>query len=105
LQELKRTLGLPRIQRYLTWSRADLDDFLTIIPQTARVVYPSRRLSVIKYDPADNRVLEAAVEGAADYIVSGDQDLLDLKSYEGISIVTPARFAAILVASSEGPSH
>lgn len=45
-------------------------------------------------DESDNRVLEAAVDGDADYIVSGDDDLLGLSSFQGIPIVTPGEFAA-----------
>jgi predicted nucleic acid-binding protein len=59
------------------------------------------RLTAIGRDPSDNRLLEAALEGEADYIVSGDRDLLDLGSYEGIGIITPARFLAILREASE----
>jgi predicted nucleic acid-binding protein len=53
-------------------------------------------------DPADNRVLEAAIEGKADYIVTGDHALLELGSYEGIEVVTPARFVAIQAAGGSG---
>jgi putative PIN family toxin of toxin-antitoxin system len=45
-------------------------------------------------DEDDNRVLETAVIGNCDYIVSGDKDLLVLKEFEGIPIVTPAKFLA-----------
>ena len=48
-------------------------------------------------DDDDNRVLEAAIEGAADYIVSGDADLLDLGSFQGIPIIRPAEFAATVL--------
>ena len=41
-------------------------------------------------------VLACAVEGRADYIVSGDRDLLTLESYEEIPIVTPREFLQIL---------
>jgi len=53
------------------------------------VCRPLDRLSVIADEP-DNRVLECAVEGAADTIVTGDAHLLRLESYEGIAIVRPA---------------
>ena len=56
---------------------------------------PTREITVSR-DPDDNRILEAAVAGAADYIVTGDQDLLVLGEFEGIAIVTPTRFLAIL---------
>jgi len=49
-------------------------------------------------DDADNRVLEAAVAGGADFIVSGDAHLLDLGDFEGIPIVAPARFWSVLSA-------
>ena len=53
-------------------------------------------MSVVTVDPDDDRVLEAATAAEADYIVSGDHDLLDLGSYDGITIVTAARFLEIL---------
>lgn len=46
-------------------------------------------------DPADDKFLELAVNGRADLIVSGDEDLLVLNSFRGIPILTPARFAHI----------
>lgn len=51
------------------------------------LVSPSRRLTVLRDDP-DNRILECAVEGEADLIVSGERHLLELGSHEGIEIVT-----------------
>jgi len=44
-------------------------------------------LHVIEDDPDDNRVLECAIKGRADYIVTGDRHLLRLGSYEAIAIV------------------
>ena len=60
---------------------------------------PTRRLDVVA-DPADNRVIEAAVEGQAGYIVTGDSRLLALGEYAGVQIVTPARFIAIILSTS-----
>jgi uncharacterized protein len=40
-------------------------------------------------DPDDDAVLALAIAARADLIVSGDRDLLDLKSFQGIAIVTP----------------
>ena len=43
-------------------------------------------------DPADDMVLACALEGQAEVIISGDKDLLQLASYEGVNIVSPATF-------------
>ncbi|MBL8133918.1 MAG: putative toxin-antitoxin system toxin component, PIN family [Anaerolineae bacterium] len=43
-------------------------------------------------DPKDDKFLELAVNGMADYLISGDDDLLDLNPFEGISIVSPREF-------------
>ena len=43
-------------------------------------------------DPKDDKFLEAAVNGRADVIVTGDKDLLDLDPFRGIAIVTPAAY-------------
>lgn len=45
-------------------------------------------------DPADNQVLETAVEGNCDYLITRDKDLLTLGKYDQIQIVTPAQFLA-----------
>ncbi len=63
-----------------------------VLLQAARVgelVRPVRTLLIVADEP-DNRVLECAVEGGADAVVTGDRDLLDLGSYCGIDIVTVA---------------
>lgn len=43
-------------------------------------------------DPKDNKVVETAIDGRANYIVSGDPDLTDLKEFRGIKILTPDEF-------------
>lgn len=52
-------------------------------------------------DPDDDVVLACAVTGQADYVISGDQDLLVLNTHEGIPILTPRAFVTIL--QGEGP--
>jgi len=49
-------------------------------------------ISMIKDDPSDNRVIECATDGNADYIVSGDRHLLALKSFRNTIILQPSEF-------------
>jgi|SRR5437764_10928818 len=58
----------------------------------AEIIRPDLVLNVVEDDPDDDRVLECAVKGDADYIVTGDRHLLKLGVYEGISIVTVRQF-------------
>lgn len=96
LGELENVLARPRIRRHLRWSTDERTAFVTALSEDTLVVTPEEELRVIQADPADNRVLEAAVRAEADYIVSGDRHLLELRIHEGVSIVTPARFLAII---------
>jgi uncharacterized protein len=72
------------------------EDFIAetraLIGQAARVVRPAVQLNVITEDPDDDRILECAVSAGSDYIVTGDKDLLRLKQYDAIRIVSVAEF-------------
>lgn len=59
------------------------------------IVYPHTNLAISR-DEDDNRVLEAAIEGDCDFIITGDEDLLDLGKYKKIKIVTPAQFLELV---------
>ncbi len=63
-----------------------------IILMRARLVIPKRELEIVKDDPADNKFLECAVEGKADYLVTGDSHLLKLIRVDRTEIVNPADF-------------
>ena len=58
----------------------------------ADVVVSDFILDLVKDDPDDNRVLECAVAGKVDYIVSGDRHLLNLKAHASIPILTARQF-------------
>ena len=62
-----------------------------ILPFT-EVIEVKSKVKVIKEDPEDNKFLSLAIEGKADYIVSGDRHLLSLKNYSGIKIISLTTF-------------
>ncbi|KKU28722.1 MAG: Toxin-antitoxin system toxin component, PIN family [Candidatus Amesbacteria bacterium GW2011_GWA2_47_11b] len=70
---------------------ADLEYFEEQMKVDFEIVRPRKVLSAVR-DVGDNKVLEGAVEGECEYIVTGDEDLLILGNYKGIKIVTPAEF-------------
>jgi putative PIN family toxin of toxin-antitoxin system len=73
-------------------SAADAGFIRAKLEQVCELVSVSESLSIIKDDPDDDRVLECAVAGRADCIVSGDRHLLRLGSYEGVTICTVRQF-------------
>lgn len=71
---------------------ADVDLIRGRLERIAEIVSTASVLSVIKDDPDDDRVLECAMVGRADTVVSGDRHLLKLAAFEGIQIVTVRQF-------------
>jgi len=81
------------LRRKFNWENWQISQTIDEIREIATLVIPRQTLFIIKKDDNDNRILECAVEGKAQYIVSGDKHhLLPLKEYQGIRILTPAQF-------------
>ena len=62
-----------------------------IIVGKMEIIVPRTKVDVCR-DPEDNKFIECAIEGNAIFIVSGDQDLLTIKQYENILIVSVADY-------------
>lgn len=71
-------------------------DLIARVERKAKLVTPTESVNIIETDPTDNKFLEAALEGKAIYVVSGDNHLLELKSFRGIDILTAHEFIARL---------
>lgn len=81
------------LREKLHWEDRMLSLTLSRLRQTATLVEPRQKITIIKAKDADNRILECAVAGEADYLVSGDKKhILPLKEYQGIRILSPADF-------------
>ena len=68
---------------------------LRLLKAESMITPGSRDVSVTR-DPTDDKVIAAALETGAEYIVTGDKDLLTLGKYEGVGILTPARFISAI---------
>lgn len=85
------------LRRKFNWQNWQISQAIDEIRELATLVIPGEVISVIKEDDADNRILECALEGKAQYIVSGDEHhLLPLKEYQGIKILSPTDFLNIV---------
>ena len=61
----------------------------------AIIVEPLEKLNIVDEDMDDNRILECAVEGSAEFVITRDNHLLKLKEFREIKIITPDEFLRI----------
>lgn len=103
VQEVTEVLCRPffRDRRHIT--QEHVASAKRVLEMDATMVFPEVHLDVVEDDPDDDRVLECALEGGADYVVSGDHHLLDLGRFRHIPILTPLQFLKILEA--QGPQE
>lgn len=99
LDDVQRVLRHPKISQRYAIEPPDIVQLVRILRD--RAVLAAGRLAIPRTarDPDDDNIFACAVKGEADYIVTGDRDLLSLERFREIPIVTPARFAALLAAS------
>ena len=84
---LEETAGVLRTK--MAWDDGRIRTALELIKGLSTLVRPQKSLSVVKEDAQDNRIVECAAFGRADYLVSGDKHILSLKEYQGIRFLTP----------------
>jgi len=84
------------LNKKFKFSEREIKKELKVIHEVSELVVPKTKVKLLAYLP-DNKILEAALEGKVDYIVTGDRKhLLPLKKFRDIPIITPAKFLEIL---------
>lgn len=102
IDEVARVIRYPHVTKRHKKGEEKIKAYLQLLSTQAKLVEVNEKLEVIKEDKTDNRYLECAVAGKADYIVSGDNHLLRIGEFMGIIILSPAAFVALLDAGIEG---
>jgi putative PIN family toxin of toxin-antitoxin system len=95
LEELAEVVQRDKFDRYV--ARSDREEFLEGLIERATFVDAADQIHACR-DPRDDKFLDLAISGKADYIVSGDNDLLSLHPFQNVAVVTSAAF---LVATDE----
>lgn len=98
LDEIGRVLRYPRIAKRHGLDETDIERHLTMLADQATRIEATEMLNVVVDDESDNRYLECAMAGRADYLVTGDEHLLAVQQFRGLFIVKPAEFVALLLA-------
>lgn len=100
LEEIARVLQKPRLQSRYGYLSPEIKRYLTLIKDGAIIVYSSATLDLCR-DPKDNYLLEAAIEGRADFIVTrdddlkGDHKLITHMKHLGVQVITVSSFLRI----------
>lgn len=91
ISEVSEVLGREKFRRYVT--EDERERFLRSLLQEAKLIEIEEKVQACR-DPKDDKFLELAVNGSADCIVSGDDDLLTLNPFRDVEIITPSKFLA-----------
>lgn len=100
--EIWRVLHYRRIEATFHPKESEIRRFIELIFRKAVITEGLYKTDRIKADPADNKFLACALEGKADYIVSRDAHLRDLKYFHGVQIVGVKQFLSHIRGSSTG---
>ena len=100
LEEFETVVRRPRIQQKNNLTDADIAEYLDILRIFAVIVPRTITVNAVPDAPDDDVIIACAIEAEADMIISGDQHLLSLGSYQGIPIVKAVEFL-----SSYMPPH
>ncbi len=92
IKEFNKILNYEKIKEKIEDKNLEVLITLKEIISVSEMVIPKRKIEVIKEDSSDNKILECAVEGKVNYLITNDNHLLKIKSFEGIKIIKPEDF-------------
>ena len=92
MAEVYRVLHYPRILKHFAPSEQDIDEFMGMIIEHAEFTKGLYSLERIEDDPSDDMFLACALESKADYILSRDPHLRNLKQFQGVKIIDVKTF-------------
>ncbi len=92
LKELETRLAKRKFQKYL--STIERSMFITLLRNNSQLITVKYHTEICS-DPDDNKFLELSVLGQAKYLITGDKDLLVIREYEGIEILTASQFLSL----------
>ena len=94
LKEITQVFSRDKLKKKYKVDSGKIDKLINEILERAQFLLPSVKINVCR-DPEGNKFLELAEEGKADFLVTGDRDLLTLKRFNSTQIITPAQFLEI----------
>ncbi len=90
--ELRRVLTYPRIRKRLHYGDAQIDAFVAFLEEIAIRLTPPTSVRAVADDADDDKFVALALAGEAHYLITGDDHLLRISPYQGITLLKPADF-------------
>jgi len=92
LEEIRRVISYPKL-RFPEPLQIKILEFVLFYSE---FVEPQKRIFTVTEDPNDNKFLECAIEAQAEYIISGDPHLLNMKKFKTVKILPANEFLDIV---------
>jgi len=93
--EFSEVLNYEEIKKKIRDNGLELRRTIEKVISISTIIEPLEKFDIVKEDPDDNKILECAVEGKVDYIISQDKHLLKLNEFKNIKRITPEEFCNI----------
>ena len=103
IEEINQTLAYPRLRRVCEDAGVNRQELIEAVLRIGRLVEVKMKGNVVHEDPADNKFLECAFDGKADFLVTGDEHLLRIGHYKATRIVSVRQFLRILKEQNRPP--
>jgi putative PIN family toxin of toxin-antitoxin system len=96
LSEFRRVLSYPRIQKLHKWSKERIEIFITLLKELAHLEENHSGQKIVTDDPDDDKFFHIAIRSGAQYIVSRDAHLLNIKEFGDVRVLKPEVFLTAL---------
>ena len=84
-----------KLRNKFQFPEENIQELIDILMTYCHVIDVTSKFDIVR-DKKDNKIIECAFDGKADYIVTGDPDLLELKEFKNIRIITAKDFLKII---------
>ena len=96
LEEYYKVLEYDEIKEKIKNKGLEMKQSVLRVSLISEIIEVKSKIDLIKDDPEDNKIIECAVDGSVNYIISKDKHLLKIKEYKGIKILKPEEFLKLI---------
>lgn len=96
LSEIADVLNREKFHDFIENKKEKIEDIIRVILSFSTLIETKTKIELIKDDPKDNIILEAASDGKVNYIISYDKHLLNMIEFNKIKIITPGDFLKLI---------